>query len=443
VPVAQRVHDGYNVSDIPSTPGRREIGGEIAGKAVAALRSFLKLELAGGIMLVGSTVVALVLANIPQVQGLYYGFLDLHLTITLGGKGVDKPLLLWINDALMVFFFLLVGLEIKREVIEGQLSRPDQVVLPVLAALGGLIVPALVFWYINQDLVVEKNGWAIPTATDIAFALAALSLLGSRVPLSLKVFLTTIAIVDDLAAIVIIALFYTTDLSTISLVLSGLGVLILFVLNRFKVTSLTPYMLAGLFIWFCVLKSGVHATLAGVVVAAFIPLRPGDDGSPARHLEHALHPWVAFAVLPIFAFANAGIPLYDLTLDAIGSPVSIGIIAGLVVGKQLGIFAMVTLAVRLGFASLPKGTTWAQLWGVSLLCGIGFTMSLFIGTLAFEHGNFDMLRYVKVGVLVGSLAAGALGLTVLSFALPRGSPEDTAGDKRGQISGRAQIAGNE
>ena len=405
------------------------MAGNVARKAVAALRNFLQLELAGGIMLVGATILALVLANIPQIQGVYYGFLDLNLTITLGGKGVDKPLLLWINDALMVFFFLLVGLEIKREVVEGQLSRPDQVVLPVLAAFGGLIVPALVFWFINQDLVVEKNGWAIPTATDIAFALAALSLLGSRVPLSLKVFLTTIAIVDDLAAIVIIALFYTTDLSTISLVLAGLGVLILFMLNRFKVMSLTPYMLAGLFIWFCVLKSGVHATLAGVVVAAFIPLRAGDDSSPARHLEHGLHPWVAFAVLPIFAFANAGIPLYDLTLEAIGSPVSIGIIMGLVVGKQVGILAMVSLAVVLGFAKLPKGTTWAQLWGVAMLCGIGFTMSLFIGTLAFEHGNFDMLRYVKVGVLVGSLVSGTLGLIVLSLTLPRKRPEDIPGEE--------------
>lgn len=416
------------MTDTQSTPTDRELAADIARKAVATLRSFLELELAGGIMLVGATVIALILANIPQVQGLYYGFLDLDLTITLGGKGIDKPLLLWINDALMVFFFLLVGLEIKREVVEGQLSRADQVVLPVLAALGGLIVPAVTFWFINQDLVVEKNGWAIPTATDIAFALAALSLLGSRVPLSLTVFLTTIAIVDDLAAIVIIALFYTTDLSTLSLVLAALGVLVLFLLNRYKVMSLTPYMLVGLFIWFCVLKSGVHATLAGVVVAAFIPLRAGDDGSPARNLEHALHPWVAYAVLPIFAFANAGIPLYDLTLEAIGSPVSIGVIAGLVFGKQAGIMAIVSLAVLLGFASLPKGTTWAQIWGVSLLCGIGFTMSLFIGTLAFEHGNFDMMRYVKVGVLIGSFVSGALGLIVLSFALPREAGGADEGD---------------
>jgi NhaA family Na+:H+ antiporter len=408
--------------------GGRDIGTEIARKAVVALRSFLELELAGGIMLVGATVIALILANIPQVQGLYYGFLDLDLTITLGGKGVDKPLLLWINDALMVFFFLLVGLEIKREVVEGQLSRADQVVLPVAAALGGLIVPALTFWFINQGLDVEKNGWAIPTATDIAFALAALSLLGSRVPLSLKVFLTTIAIVDDLAAIVIIAVFYTTNLSALSLVLAAFGILVLVGLNRYRVMSLTPYMLAGLFIWFCVLKSGVHATLAGVVVAAFIPLRAGDDGSPARNLEHALHPWVAYAVLPIFAFANAGIPLYDLTMEAIGSPVSIGIIVGLVFGKQTGIMAVVSLAVLLGLARLPKGTTWAQIWGVSLLCGIGFTMSLFIGTLAFEHDNFELLRYVKVGVLIGSLVSGALGLTVLSFALPRKPADDASED---------------
>jgi NhaA family Na+:H+ antiporter len=388
-------------------------------QAVRSLQEFLKLEAAGGILLVGATVVALLLANVPSAREMYESFLGLQLTITLGGLGVDKPLLLWINDALMVLFFMLVGLELKREVVEGQLSRLDQVILPALAALGGLVVPAAIFWWINQDFVSEKNGWAIPTATDIAFALAVLGLMGSRVPIALKIFLTTIAIVDDIAAIVIIAVFYTSDLGIQSLVLAGLGVIGLAILNRMKVMSLAPYMLIGLFIWFCVLKSGVHATLAGVVVAAFIPLKADDDHSPARHLEHSLHPWVAFAVLPIFAFANAGVPFLDVTIEQLSSSVPVGIILGLFAGKQLGIFGMVALARLSGLAKLPAGTTWGQVYGVAVLCGIGFTMSLFIGTLAFEHGNFNLLAGVKIGVLLGSVLSAAWGLLVLHFVLPK------------------------
>ena len=376
-------------------------------------------------VLIGATVVALVMANIPIAQKAYDWFLTLQLTVTLGGLGVDKPLLLWVNDALMVFFFMLVGLELKREVVEGQLSRPDQVILPVLAALGGLLVPAAIFWWINGDFASQKNGWAIPTATDIAFALAMLSLLGSRVPLSLKIFLTTIAIVDDLAAIVIIAIFYTSDLSVISLALASLGIIGLAVLNRMKVVRLAPYMLIALFIWLCVLKSGVHATLAGVIVAAFIPLRASDDSSPARHLEHILHPWVAFAVLPIFAFANAGVSFHGMSLDTLGQGVPMGIILGLFVGKQVGVFGMVALARLFRLAKLPEGTTWGQVYGVALLCGVGFTMSLFIGTLAFEHGNFDMLYGVKMGVLTGSLLSAAAGLLVLHLALPKKAAPDS------------------
>jgi NhaA family Na+:H+ antiporter len=387
--------------------------------AIDLMKEFLKLESAGGMLLIAATILALVMANIPYALALYNWFLSLQLTITLGGLGVDKPLLLWINDALMVFFFMLVGLELKREVVEGQLSRPDQVILPVLAALGGLVLPAAIFWYINGDFVSQKNGWAIPTATDIAFALAMLGLLGSRVPLSLKIFLTTVAIVDDIAAIVIIAIFYTYDLSLLSLSLAGLGVIALFILNRMKVMRLAPYMLVALFIWLCVLKSGVHATLAGVVVASFIPLRAGDDHSPARHLEHTLHPWVAFAVLPIFAFANAGVPLYGMSLDKLSNGVPMGIILGLFVGKQVGVFGMVLLARLFRLAKLPPGTTWGQIYGVAVLCGIGFTMSLFIGTLAFEHGNFNLLSGVKAGVLIGSLLSAVAGLLVLHLALPK------------------------
>jgi len=389
------------------------------------MRDFMKLESASGMVLIVATVLALVMANIPIAQNAYDWFLSLHLTVTLGGLGVDKPLLLWVNDALMVFFFMLVGLELKREVVEGQLSKPDQVVLPVLAAFGGLVVPAAIFWWINGDFASQKNGWAIPTATDIAFALAMLSLLGSRVPISLKIFLTTIAIVDDLAAIVIIAIFYTSDLSVISLVLAGLGIVGLAILNRMKVMRLAPYMLLALFIWLCVLKSGVHATLAGVIVAAFIPLRSKDDTSPARHLEHILHPWVAFAVLPVFAFANAGVSFHGMSLEKLGHGVSLGIILGLFVGKQIGVFGMVALARLFGIAKLPKGATWGQVYGISLLCGIGFTMSLFIGTLAFEHGNFDMLYSVKMGVLAGSVLAAVCGLLVLHLTLPkRAAPEE-------------------
>jgi NhaA family Na+:H+ antiporter len=393
------------------------------------MREFLKLESASGLVLIAATVVALLMANIPIAETAYKWLLDQHLTVTLGGWGVDKPLLLWVNDALMVFFFMLVGLELKREIVEGQLSRPDQVVLPVLAAIGGLVIPAAIFWYFNGDLPSQKDGWAIPTATDIAFALAILGLMGSRVPLALKIFLTTIAIVDDLAAIIIIAIFYTADLSVISLSMAGLGVIGLAVLNRKRVVRLAPYMLIALFIWLCVLKSGVHATLAGVIVAAFIPLRAGDDSSPARHLEHTLHPWVAFAVLPIFAFANAGISFQGMSLETLTHGVTLGIILGLFVGKQLGIFGMVALAKGLRIAKLPEGTTWAQVYGVSLLCGVGFTMSLFIGTLAFEEvyeeGVFDMLYYVKTGVLAGSLLSAAAGLLVLHLALPgRAAPDD-------------------
>ncbi len=387
--------------------------------AIDLMREFLRLESASGTLLIVATVLALIMANIPSALHAYDWFLGLHLTITVGGLGVDKPLLLWINDALMVFFFMLVGLELKREVVEGQLSKPDQVILPIMAAFGGLVLPAAIFWWINGDFISQKNGWAIPTATDIAFALAMLGLLGSRAPLSLKIFLTTIAIVDDIAAIFIIAIFYTSDLSLVSLALAGTGIIGLAILNRMKVMRLAPYMIIGLFIWLCVLKSGVHATLAGVVVAAFIPLRAGDDQSPARHLEHTLHPWVAFAVLPVFAFANAGVPLIGISIEKLSNGVPLGIILGLFFGKQFGVFGMVLLARLLRIAKLPEDTTWGQIYGVALLCGIGFTMSLFIGTLAFEHGNFDLLSGVKLGVLVGSVLSAIAGLLVLHLTLPK------------------------
>ena len=383
-----------------------------------AWREFLRLESAGGLLLVSAAVLALVLANSPLTD--FYGqVLSLKLTVMVENFGVSKPLLLWINDGLMAVFFLLIGLELKREVVEGQLSSPDQIVLPALAAIGGLAVPALIYWLINKDNPEGINGWAIPTATDIAFALAILTLLGSRVPASLKIFLTTIAIFDDLGAIIIIAVFYSADLSTGSLALAGAGIAVLFVLNRIGVRNLAAYIIVGIFIWLFVLKSGVHATLAGIAVAAFIPLKSCDEHSPARHLEHILHPWVAYGVLPIFAFANAGVTFSGMTSDAVLGTVSTGIVLGLFLGKQLGIFSITALAIGLGIAKKPEGASWAMLYGIALLCGVGFTMSLFIGSLAFEHGGFSQIASLKVGVITGSVVSGLCGWLVLHLSLPK------------------------
>jgi NhaA family Na+:H+ antiporter len=383
-----------------------------------AWREFLRLESAGGLILVFAAILAVVLANSP-LSDIYLRLLELNITVMVENFGVSKPLNLWINDGLMAVFFLLVGLELKREVVEGELSRPDQIALPAMAAIGGLLVPALIYWLINRDNPEGINGWAIPTATDIAFALAILSLLGSRVPASLKVFLTTIAIFDDLAAIIIIAVFYSADLSTTSLALAGVGIIALFTLNRLGVQNLAAYLIVGVFIWLFVLKSGVHATLAGIVVAAFIPLKSGDRHSPLRHLEHILHPWVAYGVLPVFAFANAGVSFAGVSSDDVYGTVSTGIVMGLFFGKQVGVFAMTALVIGLGLARKPEGSSWAMLYGVALLCGVGFTMSLFIGGLAFEHGGFSQGAALRIGVISGSLASGFCGWLVLHLSLPK------------------------
>jgi len=387
-------------------------------KVTEAWREFLRLESAGGLILVFAAILALVLANSPLADS-YVQLLNLKITVMIESFGVSKPLILWVNDGLMAVFFLLVGLELKREVVEGELSSPEQIALPALAAVGGLIVPAAIYWLINRDNPEGLNGWAVPTATDIAFALAILSLLGNRVPASLKIFLTTIAIFDDLAAIVIIAVFYSGDLSTASLAAAGTGIIVLFALNRLGVKSLAAYLIVGIFIWLFVLKSGVHATLAGIAVAAFIPLKGGDDHSPSRHLEHILHPWVAYCVLPIFAFANAGLPFAGVGLDAMVGTVSIGIVLGLFIGKQIGVFGMTALMIGLGLAKKPEGSSWAMLYGVALLCGVGFTMSLFIGGLAFEHGGFSNIAALKIGVISGSLVSAFCGWLVLHLSLPK------------------------
>ena len=385
---------------------------------IQAWREFLRLESSGGLILVSAAVLAVILANSPLAD-FYSSVLDLNLTVTVEGFGVSKPLLLWINDGLMAVFFLLVGLELKREVVEGQLSSADQIILPALAAIGGLAVPAVIYWLVNKNDPQGINGWAIPTATDIAFALAILSLLGSRVPASLKIFLTTIAIFDDLAAIIIIAVFYSADLSTTALAAAGVGIAVLFVLNRFRVQSLAAYLIVGVIIWLFVLKSGVHATLAGIVVAAFIPLESGDDHSPSRHLEHILHPWVAYGVLPVFAFANAGVSFAGVSSDVVLGTVSTGIVLGLFFGKQAGVFGMTALAISLGIAQKPQGSSWAMLYGIALICGVGFTMSLFIGSLAFEHGEFTQGAALRIGVIAGSLASGFCGWLVLHLSLPK------------------------
>ena len=383
-----------------------------------AWREFLRLESAGGLILVSAAALALLLANTPLAD-IYESVLKLKFTVMIEDFGVSKPLLLWINDGLMAVFFLLVGLELKREIVEGQLSSKDQIILPALAAIGGLAVPALIYWAVNRGNAQGMSGWAIPTATDIAFALAILSLLGSRVPASLKIFLTTIAIFDDLAAIIIIAVFYSADLSTSSLAAAAVGIAVLFILNRLGVRRLAAYLITGIFIWLFVLKSGVHATLAGITVAAFIPLKSCDDHSPSRHLEHILHPWVAYGVLPIFAFANAGISFAGVSSDVALGTVSTGIVLGLFFGKQIGVFGVTALAIGLGIAKKPPGTNWAMLYGIALICGVGFTMSLFIGSLAFEHGGFEQGTALRIGVIAGSLASGFCGWLVLHLSLPK------------------------
>jgi len=381
---------------------------------LAAIRDFLKWEAAGSVVLLAAALLALVLSNSSEA-GLYDSVLHLPFGITLGGAGLTKPLLLWINDGLMAIFFFLVGLEIKREVLEGELSSLPQLALPGLAAFGGMVVPALIFVAINWSHPANLDGWAIPAATDIAFAVGILGLVGTRAPLTLKIFLLALAILDDLGAIVVIALFFTADLSWLSLSLAGICIAVLAVLNRCNVQSLAAYVLVGIVMWVCVLKSGVHATLAGVVLAFAVPLRnPREpDQSLLRRCEHALHPWVSFAIMPIFAFANAGVSLSGIGPAQLLDPVALGIAGGLFLGKQIGVFAMTWLCVRLGFGRLPQGASWPQVYGVAVLTGIGFTMSLFIGSLAFADPA--QINAVKIGVLGGSVLSALLGFVMLRY----------------------------
>ena len=380
------------------------------------LKEFIDSEAASALPLLVAALLALVLANSP-LAGWVQGLLDTKLGVSWGFVDLSKPLVLWINDGLMAVFFLLVGLEIKREAVEGELSQPSQIALPIAGALGGMIVPGLVYVAINWRDPVALGGWAIPAATDIAFSLGVLAALGSRVPLALKVFLTTLAIVDDLGAIAVIAAFYTGQLSLAALAFAALFIAGLAVLNVTGVRRLAPYLLLGAALWLSVLKSGVHATLAGVVLAMFIPIRSAGEADAARpsiRLEHVLKPWSAWLIMPVFAFANAGLPLSGLSLSSLLQPVSLGIAAGLFVGKQIGILLGAGLLIVLGIAAMPTGGSWRGLYGVAILGGIGFTMSLFIGTLAFDDAVYG--TQVKLGVLAGSLLSAVMGYLVLRLA---------------------------
>lgn len=389
---------------------------------VRAIRELFQKDSASGVLLLAAAVLAMVFDNSP-LSGFYDALLGTPVEIRVGALELAKPLLLWINDGLMAIFFCLVGLEVKREILKGELSTPARVVLPAFAAIGGMVVPALIYIGVNWDNPVAINGWAIPAATDIAFALGVLSLLGRRVPASLKIFLVTLAILDDLGAIVIIALFYSSGLSVSALVMAVIAMSILGVLNLRGVKALAPYILTGLVLWVSVLKSGVHATLAGVVLAFFIPLSSKGQGepSPLHRLERGLEPWVNFAILPAFAFANAGVSLTGLSLSRLLDTVPLGIAAGLFIGKQVGVFGFSWLAAKVGLAKLPSGVGWFELYAVAVLCGIGFTMSLFIGSLAFEIGGPDYAVDDRLGILTGSLLSATAGYFLLRLAASRRS----------------------
>ncbi len=395
----------------------------LPGRAARALQDFFRLEAAGGILLIGAALLAMMLANSP-LSHLYDMFREFPLQARAGELNIEKPLLLWINDGLMAIFFLLVALEIKREVLSGQLSSRAQLIQPLVCAAAGVVVPGLIYVWINAGDTMATRGWAIPTATDIAFALGILSLLGSRVPVAMKLLLSTIAVLDDLIAIVIIAVFYTSDLSMLALGAAFASLAIMIVLNRMKVRALTPYLLLGAVMWVCVLKSGVHATLAGVATGLLIPhvdkdneISDEEEYSPLEWLEHALHPWVAYVILPVFAFANAGLALGGMAFSDMLAPVPLGIALGLVLGKPVGIVGAALLAHMSGIARFAEGMNLKAMIGLGLLCGIGFTMSLFIASLAFK-GHPELAESSVLGVLCASVIAAIAGYLWLRVTLP-------------------------
>ena len=383
-----------------------------------AIRNFLSQESAGGILLVVAVALAMILANSP-LAGLYQGFLSTGVQMRIGELDINKPLLLWINDGLMALFFLLIGLEVKRELLEGALSSVAKASLPSFAAIGGMVFPALFYLAFNYSNPETQVGWAIPAATDIAFALGIMALLGNRVPVALKVFLLALAIIDDLGVIVIIALFYSTDLSMMSLIIAAVSIVLMVALNRKGITAITPYALVGFMLWVAVLKSGVHATLAGVIIAFCIPLRAKDGTSPSGHLEHKLHPWSTFLILPVFAFANAGLSLTNMSIESFAEPITLGVVMGLMLGKPIGVLLFSYLAVKCKLAELPPGIGWRHIIPVAVMCGIGFTMSVFIASLAFEHSPTEYGDYARLGILTGSLIAALIGYFWLAKVLPK------------------------
>jgi len=388
------------------------------------ISSFFRLESAGGILLIVAAVLAVILANTP-LQSYYALLLDTPVEVRVGALEIAKPLLLWINDGLMAVFFFLVGLELKREVIEGELSDKRNIILPGVGALGGMAIPALIYTGFNNGDAIAMKGWAIPAATDIAFALGILSLLGSRVPASIKIFLTSLAIFDDIGAIIIIAVFYTAKISGSALVVVACCIPVLVYLNRRNADSKSLYMLVGVIMWVAMLKSGVHATLAGVILAMFVPMQSESEGgqSPLKSMEQDLHSVVAFFVLPVFAFANAGITLAGVGVEQALHPVPAGIALGLFVGKQVGIFGFCWAAIKFNVTRLPADMSWGSLYGTAALCGVGFTMSLFIGSLAFEETNVNLLFDERLGIIFGSLISGCAGYVILRATLtaPNGS----------------------
>ncbi len=390
-------------------------------KLINFFQKFFKKESAGGVLLMVAAVLAIIVANSP-FSNLYTALLDVPVEIKIGALHIAKPLILWINDGLMAIFFFLIGLELKRELLEGELSEPKKIILPAFAAIGGMLLPALIYASLNWNDPAALKGWAIPAATDIAFALGILAVFGKRVPIALKIFLVSLAIMDDMGAIVIIAIFYTSELSVTSLVIACASLFVLAIFNLNKLKSLTPYILVGIILWVAVLKSGVHATLAGVVLAFFIPLKTDakDERSLSKTLEHDLHDSVSYVIIPVFAFANAGVPLDGLSINTLLEPIPLGIILGLFFGKQIGVMLFSFIAVKSGIASLPEDINWKQLYGVSLLCGVGFTMSLFIGSLAFEQGGTEaILMNDRLGILAGSTLSAIVGYFYLNKVLPK------------------------
>ncbi|WP_439287632.1 Na+/H+ antiporter NhaA [Lonepinella sp. BR2904] len=376
---------------------------------------FFKMESASGILLLIFAFVAMLCAN-SSLQSTYFNFLDIPVAIQFGSFAINKTFIHWINDGFMAVFFVVVGMEVKREILEGSLSSYQQAIFPAFAAIGGMVIPAIIYWFITQQHAELSNGWAIPMATDIAFALGIVALLGKQVPLPLKVFLLALAIIDDLGAIVVIALFFSSDLSTQALTISAIAILGLVILNRLKVGHLCAYILVGLVLWAAVLKSGVHATLAGVILGFCIPLKDKKGESPLHTFEHILAPWCSFFVLPLFAFANAGVFLGDVDNDMIFSALPLGITLGLLIGKPLGVFSFSYLSVKLGIAKLPEGINFKQIFAIAILCGIGFTMSMFLASLAFVGEADSAINTLsRLGILLGSCGSAILGYGLLKI----------------------------